>query len=397
MSEAKLKIAIVGAGMGGLTAAAALRRVGLEVDVYEQAERFLRIGAGIQMSANPMKVLRALGLEERLRGTAFQHRARRHRDFDTGLVRSEFDMFGVERKFGAPHLMMHRGDLHAALLSLLPPEIVHLDKKLARFEQDGKGVKLFFSDGTQAEAAALIGADGVHSVVRSQLFGPELPSYTGRIAYRSTFPAERLGGLDLEDVATKWWGPDRHIVIYYITARRDEVYFTTSVPAAVPSMESWSLRGDLDELRAAFADFYPDVRKVLDACPETHKWPIFDRDPQERWGVGRVFLLGDACHPMTPYMAQGAASAIEDAAILSRCLAGADVDALPIALQQYEATRRPRASRIQSLSHLNKRDWMRVDTSTPESAPKEKAEPDWVYGYDAWTAPLAAADSFEPA
>lgn len=375
--------------MGGLTAAAALRRQGVEVQVYEQAEKFLRIGAGIQMSANAMKVLRGLGLEERLRKTAFQHRARRHRDFDTGDLKSEFNMWSVEQKFGAPHLMMHRGDLHAALLSLLPPEIVHLGKKLKGFEQNDASVTLTFTDGTTVTADAMIGADGVHSVVRQHLFGDEAPSYTGRIAYRSTFPRKLLGDLDIGDVATKWWGPDRHIVIYYITAAQDEVYFTTSIPADVPALESWSLKGDLSELRAAFSAFHPEVRAVLDACPDTHKWPIYDRDPQESWGKGRVFLLGDACHPMTPYMAQGAASAIEDGAILSRAVAGVEAGGLHGAFLAYEATRKPRASRIQSLSHLNKRDWMRVDTDAVDAAPKKNAEPDWVYGYNAWEAPLA--------
>lgn len=389
MSDRTPRIAIAGAGMGGLAAAAALRQRGVEVQVYEQAEKFLRIGAGIQMSANAMKVHRKLGIEDRLRKTAFQHRARQHRDFDTGVVQSEFDMHSVEQKFGAPHLMMHRGDLHAALLSLSPPDTIHLNKKLTGFEQDSDGVTLFFTDGTSTRASALIGADGVHSVVRSQMFKAESPRYTGRIAYRATFPAERLGDLDIGDVATKWWGPDRHIVIYYITAKKDEVYFTTSVPAAQPDPESWSLKGDLSELRAAFANFHPDVRRVLAACPETHKWPIFDRDPMPRWGAGRVYLLGDACHPMTPYMAQGAASAIEDAAVLSRCLEGVETGGLESAFRQYEATRKPRASQIQTLSHMNKREWMRVDTAAPEAKVKEKAEPDWVYGYDAWSVPLA--------
>ena len=392
MSDRQPHIAVVGAGMGGLAAAAALHLHGIEVQVYEQAEKFLRIGAGIQMSANAMKVLRALGLEERLRKTAFQHRARRHRDFDTGNIKSEFDMYQVEKKFGAPHLMMHRGDLHAALLSLVPPETVHLNKKLKDFEQSADGVTLFFHDGTTARADALVGADGVHSVVRHHLFGHEAPTYTGRIAYRSTFPRSRLGDLDIGDYATKWWGPDRHIVIYYITAAKDEVYFTTSVPADVPSLESWSLKGDMSELRAAFKDFHPEVRAVLEACPESHKWPIYDREPQESWGNGRVFLLGDSCHPMTPYMAQGAASAIEDGAVLGRALAGIGAGGLPGAFLQYEATRKPRASRIQSLSHLNKRDWMKVDTNAMEAAPKEKAEPDWVYGYNAWEAPLVARE-----
>jgi salicylate hydroxylase/6-hydroxynicotinate 3-monooxygenase len=392
MQDQKPQIAIVGAGMGGLAAAAALRQRGIEVQIYEQAERFLRIGAGIQMSANPMKVLRALGLEDRLRKTAFQHRARLHRDYDTGRIQSEYDMWSVEQKFGAPHLMMHRGDLHAALLSLLPSDIIHLDKKLKGFEQDSNGVTLFFVDGTTSRASALIGADGVHSIVRKQLFGDESPRYTGRIAYRATFPASLLKGVEIGDVASKWWGPDRHIVIYYITAKKDEVYFTTSIPAAEPDPESWSLKGDLGELRAAFSNFHPDVKAVLTACPDTHKWPIFDRDPQPSWGIGRVYLLGDACHPMTPYMAQGAATAIEDGAILSRCLQCIQIGGLEGAFRQYEATRRPRASKIQTLSHLNKREWMRVDAAAPESGTKEKADPDWVYGYDAWTVPLANPD-----
>jgi salicylate hydroxylase/6-hydroxynicotinate 3-monooxygenase len=389
MPSRKPKIAIVGAGMGGLTAAAALRRIGIEVEVYEQAEQFLRIGAGIQMAANPMKVLGVLGLEPRLRKIAFQPKARRSRDYDTGHLRYEYDMSGVEKRFGAPHLLIHRGDLHAALVSLLPPGTIHLGKKLAGFEQDAEGVELHFADGSCARADAVIGADGVHSAVRQGLFGMEKPRYTGRIAYRATFPALLLGDHDLGDGTTKWWGPDRHIVIYYITAQKDEVYFTTSVPEPQPDLESWSLKGDLPELRAAFASSHPDVRRVLDACPQTHKWPIYDRDPQPRWGMGRVYLLGDACHPMTPYMAQGAACALEDAAILSRSLEGIEVGGLNGALRQYEATRMPRASRIQTISHLNRRDWMRVDTAAPENATlRDNAEPDWVYSYDAWMTPL---------
>jgi 2-polyprenyl-6-methoxyphenol hydroxylase-like FAD-dependent oxidoreductase len=380
--------AIIGAGMGGLAAAAALHQRGVPVQVYEQAEQFLRIGAGIQMSANAMKVLRQLGLEERLRQTAFQHRARRHRNFDTGFIESEFDMSVVEQKFGGPHLMMHRGDLHAALASRVPAERIHLGKKLQRFEQDAAGVTLHFTDGSTVRAGALVAADGVHSVARKQLFGDEAPRFTGRIAYRSTFPAALLGGMDIGDVSTKWWGRDRHIVIYYVTRAKDEVYFTTSVPSEKPDLESWSLQGDMQELREAFRDFHPEVRQVLAACPSSHKWPIHDRDPQPVWGVGRVYLLGDACHPMTPYMAQGAASAIEDAMMLARCFEGVPPAGWPAAFRRYEAARRPRVARIQSLSNKNKRNWMRVDPDKAEGPVKEKAEPDWVYGYDAVTAPL---------
>lgn len=207
MQSDNRQVAFVGAGMGGLAAAAALRQRGIAVQVCEQEERFLRIGAGIQMSSNAMKVHRMLGLEERLRKSAFQRRVRRYREFDTGACESEYDMAIVERKFGAPHLMMHRGDLHAALLSLMPQELVHRGKKLTHFEQDGNGVTLFFTDGTRASDAAMIGADGVHSVVRDNLFGPEQPHFNGRIAYRSTYPAARLNGLQLGDYATQGRGP----------------------------------------------------------------------------------------------------------------------------------------------------------------------------------------------
>jgi 2-polyprenyl-6-methoxyphenol hydroxylase-like FAD-dependent oxidoreductase len=170
-------------------------------------------------------------------------------------------------------------------------------------------------------------------------------------------------------------GPDRHIVIYFVTAAHDEVYFTTSQPEKADwiSKESWSTKGDLGEMREAFASFHPDVRAVLDAAPEVHKWGIFERDPLATWSKGRVCLLGDACHPMTPYMASGAAMALEDAAVLVRCIA--DIGDIAEAFRVYEATRKPRASAVQAGSSANT--WMRNETN-----------PDWLYGYDAWTAPL---------
>ena len=372
-----LTVAIVGAGMGGLATAAALRRVGIAVQVYEQAQQFARLGAGIQVGCNAMKVLRALGLEPRMRQQSFYPRSWNNRDWKTGEVK--FDMiFGesAEQKFGAPYLLAHRGDLHAALASAVPAECINLGHKLVGLDETGDGVKLAFANGATATADAVVGADGVHSVVRDILFGATSVNFTGRIAYRTTYPASLLGGEKIDD-CTKWWGEDRHIVIYYVKPDRSEVYLVTSQPEPEFRIESWSAKGDVRELRKAFAGFSSEVQRVLAACPEVHKWAIVDRDSLERWAQGNVTLLGDACHPMTPYMAQGAAMAIEDAAVLSRCLDGVAREEVADAFRRFEATRRERTTRVQDTSRRNT--WLR-----------EKTDTDWVYAYDAWSVPLAA-------
>lgn len=371
---AKPRIAIIGAGIGGLTAAALLHQRGYDVQVYEQAKRFARIGAGIQQSSNAIKVLRSLGLERHLRAVAFQPQSWNNREWDSGAMKYELPLGAAfEERYGAPYLLLHRGDLHAALVSAVPEERIHLDKTLLDLEPSAAGVSMRFADGSTAQADALIGADGVHSRVREWLLGPEEPRFTGRVAYRTTFPAALLGGAAIDD-CTKWWGPDRHIVIYYVTPRRDEIYFVTSVPEPEWRTESWSTKGDLEELRTAFAGFHPQVQAVLQACPEVYKWALYERDPLPRWGEGRVVLLGDACHPMMPYMAQGAATAIEDGAVLARCLDSCG--SIEAAFSVYPATRRERTAQIQLTSRRN--EWM-----------SRRTDPDWVYGYDALTMPLA--------
>jgi salicylate hydroxylase/6-hydroxynicotinate 3-monooxygenase len=308
------------------------------------------------MMPNSMKVLRRLGLEERLRSVAFAPRSHLNRVWDTGEVTNELPM--PETRFGAPYLCLHRAELHAALASCVPAERVHLGKRLVGLRQDEQSVQLDFADGSSAVAEAVVGADGVHSVVREQLFGPQAPIHRGRVAYRSVFPAALLGGRDLGPSRTKWWGLDRHIVIYYTTRARDEVYFVTSVPEPLDWLtpESWSARGDVRAVREAFAGFHQDVRAVLDACPACHKWAILEREPLPCWSQGRVVLLGDAAHPMTPYMAQGGATAIEDAAVLARCVEH-DGD-LRRAFARFEALRKPRTARIQAISSANT--WLRT-------------------------------------
>ena len=372
----KLSIAVVGAGMGGLASAATLRQAGFDVQVYEQASRFGRIGAGIQMMPNSMKVLRGIGIEDRLRKVAFAPYSHLNRDAYTGELLRELPM--PESLFGAPYLCMHRADLHDALASVVPAETIHLNKKLTGLDQKGGVVTLSFEDGSKATADAVIGADGVHSIVRDIIVGPDAPIHKGRIAYRAVFDAKLLNGFDIGPSRTKWWGRDRHIVIYYTTKAKSELYFVTSVPeeAGWVTRESWSAKGDVKELRAAYADFYDDVRNVLNACPDCHKWAILEREPLPHWSQGRVALLGDSCHPMTPYMAQGAATSIEDAAILARCLKAVEGDDVEGAFRRYEAHRKPRTSVVQAISSANS--WMQggdADTS-------------WLYGYDAWNADL---------
>src|SRR5580698_2724305 len=374
MSSKKLSIAIVGAGIGGMAAAATLRQIGVDVNVYEQAPRFARVGAGIQMMPNSMKVLRRIGVEERVVSSAFKPYSHLNREWDTGRVMRELPM--PESLFGAPYLCMHRAELHDALLAALPDGVIHLGKKLAAIEQNGGKVTLIFEDDTRASADAVVGADGVHSVVRDLVVGPDAPMHKGRIAYRAVFPTALMNGFDIGRSRTKWWGRDRHIVIYYTTAARSEVYFVTSVPEPAEWMtrESWSAKGDVKELRAAYEGFHDDVRAVLEACPNCHKWAILEREPLERWSDGPVVLIGDAAHPMTPYMAQGGATAMEDAAVLARCLK--KEDDVETAFRLFEQHRKPRTSRIQAISSANT--WMKGgDEDTT-----------WLYGYDAWNAPL---------
>ena len=368
-------VTIIGAGIGGLALAALLRERGIPCEIFEQAPAFARVGSGIQMSPNAMRVLRALGLEQQIRANAFQPDIWDNRDWDTGQSTNRA-LLGqqAEERYGAPYIQMHRGDLHEFLASKVPDQIIRYGKTLAEVADSGDGFRLVFEDGTDAYAETLIGADGVHSLIRQHLLGAEAPRFMGRAAYRTTYPAALLGGAQIAD-STKWWGIDRHIVIYFTTRARDEIYFTTSQPETDWITESWSAEGDMDEMLDAFKGFHGDVQSVLEACPRVNKWALFERDPLPKWSEGRACLLGDACHPMLPYMAQGAASSLEDAVVLARCLEAWGADDATAAFDRFEELRKPRTSQLQLTSHQNK--FM-----------QRKTDPDWVYGYDALSVSL---------
>lgn len=366
-------IAIIGAGIGGLTLAALLLEQGASVRVYEQADAFARVGTGIQMGPNAMKVLTRLGLHHDLAKVAYSPATLANREWDTGTLTFELPVgaTAVER-YGAPYYLLHRGDLHELLQRRVRPDAIQLGSRLTGLTERPDGAVLRFADGSTARADIVVGADGVHSTVRDSLFEVAEPAFTGKVAYRAVFGTNLVTGR-LPGPSTKWWGPGRHIVIYYVSAGR-ELYFTTAVPDDDWNVESYSARGDLGELREAFTGFHPEVQSVLRACPAVHKWAIYDRAPLPAWHTGRVVLLGDACHPMTPYMAQGAATAMEDAVVLSRCLADREMEPAA-ALPLFEACRKPRTSEIQASSRAN--NWLHKPT-----------DPTWVYGYDARTVPL---------
>jgi 6-hydroxynicotinate 3-monooxygenase len=375
MTVAKPSIAIIGAGIGGLTVAGSLIRLGFEVDIYEQAGQFAPIGAGIQLTANAMKALGGLGLAEPLRRAGFAPSAFHSREWDTGTITNLLTMGRpLEERYGAPDLMIHRARLHSAIAALIPLDRIHFGKRLAAIEQNRFGATLAFADGSRVEATLVIGADGIHSVVREALFGAEQPRFTGRVAYRTTYPTARIDGIAVDERA-KWWGPDRHVVHYFTTANKDEIYFIAVTPESDFQVESWSAKGDKERLLSAFAGFHPHVLAILAAAPEVRKWALVERDPIPSWGKNNIVLLGDACHPMPPYMAQGAALAIEDAVVLARCLDRVESGRIPIALAAYAANRQERTARMQRTNRENT--WLRQKTNT-----------DWVYEYDAWRVPL---------
>ena len=339
-------VIIVGAGIGGLTAALALLRRGIEVEVYEQAPELRELGAGVQISANGTRVLHALGLKAALEACAVKARSKEIRHWKTGRTWKLFDL-GVEseQRYGAPYIFIHRGDLHRVLAQAVrqvKPDAIHLHAPCAGLEQAGDHVVVQFAGGAPVRGRVLIGADGVHSAVRACVFGAGRPEFTGCMAWRAVIPAERLPkGIPM--AGTNWQGPGRHIVHYPL--RRGEVLNFVGMVDRDWRIESWTAQGTPEECRADFAGWHEDIRAIVEAIDVPYKWALTVRQPMTRWSRGRVTLLGDACHSTLPDLAQGACMAIEDAYVLARCL-HAYGDDHARAFERYEAARIPRTTRI---------------------------------------------------
>jgi salicylate hydroxylase len=348
-----MEAAVIGAGIGGLTAALALARVGVSVRVYEQAPALREVGAGIQLAPNATRLLHRLGLAAPLARVAVRPAQTVVRRWDDGrTLWSQPLADTVEARFGAPYYHLYRPDLLAVLAEALPAGVLRLGRRLVALEEQADGVALGFAEGESARADVVVGADGIHSTVRAALLGSESPRFSGSTAYRGLVPVERLAHLDLPRQGYSWLGPDRHFVHYYVAAGR-LMNFVAVCPAGDWRVESWSARGRVEDARAEFAGFHPLVGEIIGAVDETFRWALYDRAPLAAWSRGRVTLLGDAAHAMLPFLAQGACQAIEDAAALATLLAGVDRAAVAQRLARYEALRKPRATRIQQGSYEN--------------------------------------------
>jgi 6-hydroxynicotinate 3-monooxygenase len=373
------RIAVVGGGIGGCAVTAFLQRDGFEVAIYEQASRFARVGAGIHLSPNSMKVLRALDLDQFMLEYGDRPRALANRIWHSGELIFSLPLAGVaEATYGAPYVTIRRGDLHAGLISTLTEGSVHFGKRLLSLDQSGSAVNLAFDDGSSAQADIVIGADGLRSKTRELLHGAERPRFSAQVAFRASYPIGLLRDEVVEDL-TKWWAPNRFVLSYFLDRDKRTFYFAAMTPQAQWPHETSSVEADPEEMLRSFVDFEPQVKKILQTAPKVTKWALFERSAQFVWGSGRIFLLGDACHAMRPFMAQGAAMALEDSAILSRCLARPDISTIDDVFATYSASRTPRLKKVHKISSENT--WLRDVTE----------DPSWVFSHDALRFELSEA------
>ena len=398
MTSAPLKIAVIGAGIGGLTAAVALRQAGFEVTVYEQAPELTEVGGGINLAPNAARVLYRLGLGEALDREAVRPVGTHQRRWEDGrtLQRAPLNP-RCEELYGVPHLTVHRADLLSIIASGFPTERIHLGHRLVGLADKGHGTEAWFENGVRVTVDILVGADGIHSTVRSALLGEEAPSFAGCVAYRGLVPAQRIVDLGLETDTQAWLGPGGHFVHYFVSRGR-VLNFVGWTEHDTWSREDWTDRATIARALAAFEGWHPQVRQIIAAAETCFVWALFDREPLPCWSVGRTSLLGDACHPMYPFMAQGAAQAIEDGATLAACLVAGGTENPAEALRRYERLRLPRVTRLQDMSRANKIRFHLPDGPAQEARDAEWARasdrsPDalyWLYGFDAGAAePIA--------
>lgn len=396
-----MKVLIAGGGIGGLSAAVALLQRGIDVEVYEQAPELKEVGAGIQISPNGNKVLDALGVFKRLKELSCDPVRKEFRLWNTGKPWPMLSLGkAVIENYGYPYLTVYRPDLHQSLADRvreLKPDAIHLGCGVAGCEQDGQSATLVLRDGRRVTGDALIGADGVRSVVRNTLWGPCDPEFSGMVAWRGLIPMEELPEHMQVSVGSTWIGPGGHAVCYPLH-RSKIMNFVATIEGKTWDVPEGAAPGTAEECLNDFAGWHEDVQTMIKRSPRLIKWALMQRDPIPRWTQGRISLLGDAAHATLPFLAQGAVHSIEDGMVLSRCLEGVDTADVAGALARYEAARIDRTSRMVRGATANTERFHSPELATEESAEKYlqrewSSEPifaryDWLYSYDANTAPV---------
>lgn len=389
------KVLIAGAGLGGLAAAACLMKRGFQVRILEQASKLGEVGAGIQQSANSVKVLYDLGLREALDEVGVKPATYEFRRYDTGELMHRIPFAEAhERNHGAPYYHLHRADFHRILVEKvlsMDPQCITLNARAVGFNESAQGVTLKLADGSSASGDVLVGADGIKSAIRAQIAGPTPVTYTGYVAWRVTVPREKLPGDLMDIVGAVWCGPRNHCVVYWLSAGRI-LNFVGCPEHAEWDDESWTQSRPWDELKAAYAGWHPKIQTIIDAAErdQCFRWALNNRKPIRDWSSSRATLLGDAAHPTLPFLAQGACMAIEDGAVLARALEGAG--SVSEALQVYQRARVDRCARVvtQSTEHgglyqLKDAEEMKRAFAARNIA-QERAQ--WLYNYDPLTVPL---------
>jgi salicylate hydroxylase len=392
------RIVVIGGGIGGLAAALALLKRGLDVEVHEQAPDLREVGAGIQISSNGTRVLFALGLEEALGRVQALPARRVIRHWRTGESWNWFDLGAVTReRYGTPHVMLHRGDLHGALagaVRAIKPDAVKLGRRCAAVTVADDHAQVQFEGGERVRGAYVIGADGIHSKVRAALFGADKPIFTGAVAWRGLVPMEKLPERLRQMQGVNWLGPHGH-VLHYPVRRGEIMNFISFVERNDWQIESWVTQGTKDELANDFHGWHSDVHEIVARIETPYKWAMMVRDAMPRWSKGRVTLLGDACHPTLPFLGQGGVMAIEDGYVVAASLAKHFGDPAT-ALARYEEARRERTAAVVRKSHENRRsafspalaDQSAVGVEVAREWQQERVRErmEWLYAYDATAA-----------
>jgi salicylate hydroxylase len=341
-------ILIAGCGIGGSAAALALLKQGFDVEVYEQAPALTEVGAGVQISPNGARALDALGVFQRLNALSCKPEKKQFRLWNTGRAWPMFDLGDAAMaSYGYPYLTVYRPDLLDVLVEgvrAIKPDAIHLGKRATGFTQDADGVTLMLDDGTSVQGSVLIGADGVRSAIREQMWGGAKPAFSGMVTWRAVIPMEKLPERLRAMVGNTWIGPGGHVVTYPLRGAK-LLNFVATIDRSDWQEEGWNIPGTPEECANDFKGWHPDIHAVIACAPTLLKWALMVRDPMPAWTQDRVTLLGDACHPTLPFLAQGAVMSIEDGVVLGRCLAAAQGDP-PAGFARYEAARIERTSKM---------------------------------------------------